>query len=222
MKKSNWKAAVILGVAVALLLAAASWYAITFNERRLVDPTDLSEYVFRPQDLPMIAATALLILYVVYLWVLFIRFAAASMKKRADNTTRKLNPKLGLLGFAGFFGFLGFWSYSAFGDVTPFIFFGFFGFFGFFYEGRMSGTLMDERFVENKLRAELAAHRVLRAMVFLTLLLLGRGALLGSLEHTLIAVLVVLSLAFALNLFLCEYLLYRYDRADQMDEGGEG
>lgn len=221
MKKYNWKFTVILGSIVALLLAAANWYAITFNERRLVDPTDLSEYVFRPQDLPMIAATALLILYVVYLWVLFIRFAAASMKKRADYTTRKLNPKLGLLGFTGFFGFLGFWSYNAYGDVTPFMFFAFFGFFGFFYEGKLSNTLMDERFRENRLRAELAAHRVLRVIVFLTLLLLGRGALLGSLEYTLIAVLVVLSLAFALNLFLCEYLLYRYDSSDQFD-GGEG
>ena len=221
MKKSNIKTAVILGVIVVLLLAAANWYAITFNDRRLVDPMDLSEYVFRPQDLPMIAATALLILYVVYLWVLFIRFAASSMKKRADNTTRMISPKLGLLGFAGFFGFLGFWSYSAFGDVTPFIFFSFFGFFGFFYDGKMSSTFMDERFVENKLRAELAAHRVMRAIVFLTLLLLGRGALLGSLEYTLIAVLVALSLAFALDLFLCDYLLYRFDRAEQLDEGGE-
>ena len=44
----------------------------------------------------------------------------------------------------------------------------------------------------------------------------------GNLEYTLIAVLIVLSLTVALDLFLSEYLLYRYDRADQLDEGGEG
>ena len=62
-----------------------------------------------------------------------------------------------------------------FHQVYPFIFFLFFGFFGFFYEGKMSNTLMDERYVENKLRAELTAHRVMRAIVFLTLILFGRG-----------------------------------------------
>ena len=85
----------------------------------------------------------------------------------------------------------------------------------------MSNTLMDERYVENKLRAELAAHRVTMAALFVTLLVVARGAIQGNLEHTLIAVLIVLSLTVALDLFLSEYLLYRYDRADQLDEGGE-
>ena len=31
---------------------------------------------------------------------------------------------------------------------------------------------------------------------------------------------IALSLTYALDLFLSEYLLYRYDRADQLDEGG--
>jgi len=49
----------------------------------------------------------------------------------------------------------------------------------------------------------------------------GRGALLGSLDYTLIAVLIALSLTVALDLFLSEYLLYRYDHSDQLDSGGE-
>ena len=170
----------------------------------------------------MIISTLLFVLYVLYLAALILGAAIASKRRQETaNTTRRLNPKLGLLGFAGFLGFLGFWTYGAFRDITPFIFFAFFGFFGFFYEGKLSNTLMDERYVENKLRAELTAHRVMRAIVFLTLILFGRGALLGSLEYTLIAVLIVLSLTVALDLFLSEYLLYRYDHSDQLDGDGE-
>lgn len=224
MKKCNGKITVILAVAVTVLLAAASWYSVAFNDRRLVDPMDFSEYVFRPQDLPMIIATALFVLYVLYLGVLLVRAIIANKQSAArSKTTRRLNPKLGLLGFAGFLGFVGFWSYSAFRDVSPFLFFGFFGFFGFFYEGRMSNTFMDERYEENRVRAELTAHRVALSVTFLSLILLNlnTGALLGSLEYTLIALIILISLAIALDLFLSEYLLYRYDCAEQVDESGE-
>lgn len=222
MKKFNWKFTVILGVIVVLLLAASCWYAITFNDWRLVAPMDFGAYEFLSKDLPMLGALFLFILYVLYLLALLLGAIIANKRRLAGSkTTRKLNPKLGLLGFLGFFGCLGFWSYGAFREVFPFIFFVFFGFFGFFYEGKMSNTLMDERFVENKLRAEAAAHHVTQAVLLLTLVLAGRGALLGNLEYTLVAVLIVLSLALALDMFLGEYLLYRYDCADQMD-GGEG
>lgn len=222
MKKSKVKFTIIQGVVVVLLLAASGWYSILFNDWRLVVPTDFSTYEFVPQDLPMLISTTLFVLYVLYLAVLILRAAfAEKCRQKTANTTRRLNPKLGLLGFAGFLGFLGFWTYGAFRDITPFIFFAFFGFFGFFYEGKLSNTLMDERYVENKLRAELAAHRVTMAALFVTLLVVARGAIQGNLEHTLIAVLIVLSLTVALDLFLSEYLLYRYDRADQLDEGGE-
>ena len=223
MKKFNGKITVIQAVVVVVLLAAASWYSVAFNDRRLVDPMDFSAYEFRVQDLPMIVSIALFVLYVLYLGVLVVRAIIANkLRAEGSKTTRKINPKLGLLGFAGFLGFVGFWSYSAFHIVSPFVFFTFFGFFGFFYEGKMSNTLMDERYVENKLRAELTAHRVMRAIVFLTLILFGRGALLGGLEYTLIAVLIVLSLTVALDLFLSEYLLYRYDREDVPLEEEDG
>lgn len=222
MKKSKVKFTIIQGVVVVLLLAASGWYSILFNDWRLVVPTDFSTYEFVPQDLPMLISTTLFVLYVLYLAVLILRAAfAEKCRQKTANTTRRLNPKLGLLGFAGFLGFLGFWTYGAFRDITPFIFFAFFGFFGFFYEGKLSNTLMDERYVENKLRAELTAHRVMRAIIFLTLILFGQGALLGSLDYTLIAVLIALSLTVALDLFLSEYLLYRYDHSDQLDGGGE-
>ena len=224
MKKFNGKLTIILAVVVVLLLAAASWYSITFNDWRLVAPMDFSDYEFRVQDLPMIVSSALFVLYALYLAVLLCGAILANKRRQAvDKTTRKLNPKLGLLGFAGFFGFVGFWSYSTYHAVSPFVFFTFFGFFGFFYEGKMSNTLMDERYKENRVHAELTAHRVALSVTFLTLILLNlnAGALLGSLEFTLIAFTILISLAMALDMFLCEYLLYRYDSADQLDGGEE-
>ncbi len=223
MKKFNWKVTIVLGVIVVLLMAGAGWYSIACNDWRLVAPMDFAAYEFTPRDLPMWGALLLFNLYVIYLGALLIWAIIASRRRLVKTkTTRTLNPRLGLLGVFGFLGFAGFWTYTAFHQVYPFVFFLFFGFFGFFYEGRMSNTLMDERYMENKTRAELAAHRVTMAALFVTLLVVARGAILGSLEYTLIAVLIVLSLVVALDLFLSEYLLYRYDRADQEDDGGEG
>lgn len=222
MKKPSAKLTIILGVLVVLLLAGASWYSIVFNDWRLVAPMDFTAYEFLSKDLPMLLSLFLFNLYVIYLGALLIWAVIADKRRLAKTkTTRKLDPRLGLLGFAGFLGFLGFWTYGTFHQVYPFTFFLFFGFFGFFYEGKMSDTLMDERYAENKVRAELTAHRVTMAILFVILLVVSRGAILGYLEYTLIAVLVVLSLTVALDLFLCEYLLYRYDRADQIDDAGE-
>ena len=220
MKKLKTKLTVVLGAIIILLLAASSWYSITFNDWRVVAP--MEDYTFQPRDLPMLISLALAALYVLYLFALLIgAIIAGRQRSAASKTTRKINPKLGLLGFAGFFGFLGFWTYSLDRSVYPFAFFSFFGFFGFFFEGKMSNTFMDERYEENRIHAEMTAHRVMQAIVWLTLLLVGRGALLGNLEYTLIAVVILISLALALDLFLGKYLLYRCDHDDQLDAGGE-
>lgn len=220
MKKLKTKLTVILGVVVMMLLAASSWYSITFNDWRLVAPMD--HYTFQPRDLPMLISISMVILYVLYLGVLFMRAAIAEKQRRATSkTTRKIDPRLGLLGFFGLFGFLGFWTYSVDKSIFPFAFFMFFGFFGFFYEGKMSNTFMDERYQENLVRAQLTAHRVTLAIIFLVPILISRGALLGSLEYTLIAVIILISLALALDVFLGEYLLYRYDHDGQTEDGGE-
>lgn len=220
MKKPKAKFTVSLGAAVALLLAASCWYSIHYNDWRLVAPGTLD--AFRPQDLPMLISIGLAVLYVLYLGVLLIGgIITERQRRKTSKTTRKVSPWLGLTGFAGFFGFMGFWTYSVDKSIFPFAFFIFLGFFGFFYEGKMSNTFMDERFEENRARAELAAHRVTVSIIFLALVLLSGGALLGSLEYTLIAVVILLSLAMALDVFLGEYLLYRYDQAGQPDGGGE-
>lgn len=73
---------------------------------------------------------------------------------------------------------------------------------------------MDERFRENRMRAEYTAMKIGFSILFLSAILLSRGKLLGSLEYSFIALSIVLSLVLGLVLFLQEYLLYRYDHSD--------
>ena len=214
-KKQRPRMVILLGVACAVLLVLACWYSVQYNDARLVAPMDLSTYVFRPQDLPMLLAGAFLLVYVLCLVVWLIQSASARKRQvQATQTTRSLNPKLGLLGLLGFLGFLGFWSYPTHQDVTPFFFFLFFGFFGFFYEGKLSNTFMDERFRENRMRAEYTAMKIGFSILLLSAILLSRGTLLGRLEYGFISLVIVLSLVLGLVLFLQEYLLYRYDHDD--------
>lgn len=139
----------------------------------------------------------------------------------SKRTTRRVNPAFGLLGFFGFAGFLGFWTYHMDKSVFPFIFFIFFGFFGFFYEGKLSDTLMDERYQENKLKANYSANKTAMSIIFFATVLLGQGKLMGKLEYTFIAYIITVALSIALDLFLSEYLLYRYDHG-KMPEESEG
>ena len=226
MKKNNasqyprWMPPVLGGALCAALTGAATWYDLAYNGGRLVYPMD--SYVFQSTDIPMIAALALDFLYALYLLVLLVRGAVAQKKQvRETRRTRRLSPKFGLLGFLGFLGFAGFGSYSAWGDASPFVFFAFFGFFGFFFEGKMSGTLMDERFRENAVRAELKAYRTGFIAVFLLLIASGQS---GRFSAEVVAPFMIggVAMAVALTMFLSEYLLYRYDHDDALElEAGD-
>lgn len=120
MKRSKGFLWLAGGIACVLLAALACGYSLIYNEGRLVYPMDLSTYVFRPGDLPMILALAAVIAYVLALFGLLIRSILHS-KEQAErtNTTRKLNPKLGFLGFLGLLGFGGIWTYGANGSIFP-------------------------------------------------------------------------------------------------------
>ena len=170
----------------------------------------------------MIVSIFLVCVYLVALFVmLFIHGGKKRRQAKETDVTRKINPKLGCLGVLGFLGFAGFWTYPVDGTVFPFAFFLFFGFFGFYYEGKMSGTFMDERFRENIARAKLKAYRITFGVMHAALIILCQGKLFGNLEYTLIAAIIILSLALGLGIFLSEYLLYRYDHDDQAEEGEE-
>lgn len=217
MKKFNKKLTIILGGACAALLALSSWHSVQFNDSRFVTMMDLSHYTFRAKDLPMIISGACLALYSLYLFACAVSVATAKNKGREEQgVTRKINPKLGMLGFLGFFGLLGFWTYHVDKTVSPFIFFLFFGFFGFFYEGKMSNVFMDERYKENKMKAQLMANKTTISIIFIATLMVGQGKLWGSLEYTFIAYIIIVAFAIALGLFLGEFLLFHYDN-DGMD-----
>lgn len=222
MKKNGTKLTIILGILCVLLMAAASWYTITYNDSRLISPADLSEYAFRIQDLPMLISLILFVLYFLYLFIILIREIIADRRVQGTvQVTRRLNPRLGCLGFLGFLGFTGFNTYGTDKEIFPFVFFLFFGFFGFFYEGKMSGTFMDERYRENALRAQAAANKIASSIIFLACIVVGQGKLMRNLEYTLIAFLITVVLSIALDLFLSRYLLYRYDHDGQLAESEE-
>ncbi len=221
MKKTT-KMMIGYGIACVLLLLLSVWYSVQFNDSRLVAPMDFDTYAFRVQDLPMILSGALICLYALALAVTVISNVIRNRRQTGKkNITRTLNPKLGLLGLLGFLGFAGFWTYAYNGSVFPFAFFLFFGFFGFYYEGKMAGTFMDERFRENAVRARLKASNIAFSMLLISLVVLCRGRLFQNLEYTLIAAIIMLSLVLALWIFLAEYLLYRYDHDEQAEDSGE-
>ncbi len=222
MKTNKKKIWIGCGIFCVLSVLLSSWYAVTYNDSRLVVPMDFKDYVFGIRDLPMIVSVSLTCIYLVALFIMLFVYAGKKQRQAEETgVTRKINPKLGCLGVLGFLGFAGFWTYSVDGTIFPFAFFLFFGFFGFYYEGRMSGIFMDERFRENIVLAKLKAYRITFGIMLIALIILCQGKLFGNLEYTLIAAIITLSLALALGIFLSEYLLYRYDHGDQAEEGEE-
>ncbi|MDE6662742.1 MAG: DUF3796 domain-containing protein [Lachnospiraceae bacterium] len=173
-----------------------------YNESRLIVPTDWETYQFSPKDIPIICSIVLTIVYGYYL-LTCLGMTSAQQKRNIlkTNRTRKLNPKFGFLGFFGFFGFIG-------GVWFRFVFF---GFFGFFFEGKMSNTLMDERFRENKNRAQLMALKAAFTVIIIALCIILVGESFISIEYLFNLVYILISLSIALAIFLSEYLLYRYD-----------
>lgn len=222
MKARKIKIWIGCGIFCVLSMLISSWYAVTFNDSRLVVPMDFKNYVFHTKDLPMLISIVLTCGYIFSLVVMLFIYAGKKQRQVEETgVTRKINPRLGFLGALGFLGFAGFFSYRVDGTIFPFAFFIFFGFFGFFYEGRMSETFMDERFRENIARARLKAYKITFSIMLVALVILCQGKLFGNLEYTLIAAIITLSLALALGIFLSEYLLYRYDHDDQTEEGEE-
>lgn len=213
MSKGKVKKLILMGIGCAVLLGAAIVYAVLYNHSRLVEPMTMSEYVFSVKDIPMLAAGAVLFLYIIYL-IISIFKAALHSKNAAANHTRKLSPYLGFFGFFGFFGLLGFWTYHVQGIIYPFIFFTFFGFFGFFYEGKLSDVLKDELYRENERKAELQAYKTGFVLLFIVIWLIGMGTLSRNVEWCAIFMLIAMSLIYALVLFLSRYLLYRYEKEE--------
>ena len=98
--KKRTKLTICLGVICALLVAISSWYTIAFNNSRFIVPMDLSEYVFRVQDLPMIISGVLLTLYIVNIVVLFLESIKTNRRRELTlQSTRTINTKTGFFRF---------------------------------------------------------------------------------------------------------------------------
>lgn len=131
------------------------------------------------------------------------------MKK---NYTRKISPWLGLLGLLGFVGFAGIPVYLEIGMTFPFLFFAFFGFFSFYYSGKMSDTLMDEMFVENRNKANEKGATFIKIMLGVMLVMIANTETHVK-DKSIILILceIVLALTYAGYMILVEYLTYKYD-----------
>lgn len=213
MSKKKIKRLITLGIGNAILLVIGTIYSVLFNDSRFVKNMDMRNYDFRLKDIPMQIIGILIIMYVLYL-VFSIVKANHLQPQKEEQRTRKLSPKLGYFGFCGFFGFVGFWSYSELHMIYPFAFFIFFGFFGFFYEGKLSDTLEDEMFIENRRKAEIKAYKIGFQLLFITVIVVGMGLLSSNLEWCAIFMLISISIICALVGFLSNYLVYAYEKKE--------
>lgn len=112
-----------------------------------------------------------------------------------------------MLGFLGFLGFFGIHTLIANENPSPFVFFTFFGFFGFYYEGKLSDTLIDEMYEENRKKATFKAYNIGINTIFILVLVAPHICrnYLGA------VLLIALSLIIALVIFLQEYFIYYYE-----------
>lgn len=209
MLKAKVKKLVILGFGCAFCMAAAVIYSLLYNDGRLVYPMDT--YVFQTKDIPMLLAGVITAVYVIYLAVSV--FSFVKFQKRDSSHTRTISPKLGFLGFFGFLGFLGIWTYTEKEMIAPFMFFIFFGFFGFFFEGKLSDTLKDELYLENRKNAELKAYRTGFVLLFFVIWAMGVG-IFTSVKACAAFMLISISLIYAFVLFYSNYLLYRFEKEE--------
>ena len=187
MSKKQIKRIIFMGLGCAVLLIAAVIYSLLYNEGRWVKEMDMSTYVFSPKDIPMLAVGVLIAVYAVYILVLCVRNALS--KKYPDKKySRTISP---LWGFCGIFGF-----------------------FGLFFEGKLSHTLEDELFQENRRKAQLKAYKTGFRLLFIVIWLMGLGMFSRNVEWCAIFMLISVSFIYALVLFLSNYFLYRYEKGE--------
>ena len=209
------KQVIFMGVGCVILLIAGIIYSLLFNDARWVKNMDMSNYVFSIKDIPMLIVGALIAIYVLYVTVIFFK-NAFSKNFKDKNYSRTVSSYWGLCGIFGFLGFSGFWTYFEYGKIYPFVFFIFFGFFGFFFEGKLSHTLEDELFLENKRKAEINAYKVGFKLLFIVIWLMAIGMFSRNVEWCAIFMLISVSLIYALVIFLSNYLLYRYEKGEEV------
>ncbi len=136
-----------------------------------------------------------------------------------ENYTATVKPALGYLGILGVLGFAGIPIYMKTGMTFAFLFFGFFGFFGFIFRGKMSHVLMDEMYLEHRMKANEKAVQF--AGMMLCLFIVFVGATESHIEDKTILLIfceIFLGLLIAGFNLVQEYLTYKYDVVCEEEE----
>lgn len=115
---------------------------------------------------------------------------------------------LGLLGFTGPI------LYIQSGNVTTLIFLAFFGFAGFYFEGKMSGTLKDERFKYNEQRSSAFAGKANSLGMVFALIITVNYITPKGLDVAFTFLIACLSLMWGIQIFLQLFLLYYYENKE--------
>ena len=79
------------GIFSVLFLLASSWYAVTFNDSRLVAPMQ-GHYAFQLKDLPMILSVSLICVYVIALFITLM-LHAGKMRRQQEKSYSQTQSK---------------------------------------------------------------------------------------------------------------------------------
>ena len=217
MSRKQLKRTLLMGAGCAVFLLAGIVYSLLYNDGRWVREMDLEEHVFSAKNIPMLAAGMLVALYAVYIAVVIYRKALKGLftqKSLHQNYTRRVPPFLGVFGIFGLLGLSGFWTCHAHGIVSPFLLFALFGLFGLFFEGKLSHSLEDELFQQNKARADLKVYKTGFLLLGAVILLSRWRVLALHAEWCAIFLLIPVSLIVAFVLFQKRYLLCCYEKEE--------
>ena len=86
MKKNTLKIWIGCGIFCVLSVVLSSWYAVTYNDSRLVVPMDAGSYTFQIKDLPMILSVSL---FCIYIFALVIGIMVCAGKRQKNQHRRK-------------------------------------------------------------------------------------------------------------------------------------
>lgn len=201
-----------------MFLLAGIVYSLLYNDGRWVMEMNLEEYVFSAKDIPMLAAGMPVALYAVYIAVVICR-ESPQRPFHTKGPSSELHPPGAALSRCirnirpfGLFRLLDIscarhclpisslcpvWAVRAV-----------------FFEGKLSHTLEDELFQQNKARADLKAYKT-GFLLLVAVILLSRWRVLAlHAEWCAIFLLISVSLIVAFVLFQKRYLLYCYEKEE--------
>lgn len=131
--------------------------------------------------------------------------------KENQMRTRRISPWLGTLGLLGFIPIVG---YIKLGDPNVLLFLAFFGFFRFYFEGKMSNTLIDERFEYNEKRAVAKTNQIISILMVCILIITVNWISPKGVQVAYTFLIATLALLWTLQAVLPAAVLYYYENKE--------